>query len=69
MSKEELKSLEELHQYCVALSRKRVEDDPSYRHWQLAKQTVWLTLLTVAFLIFYLIDIMQESLALLAVRW
>jgi Na+/H+ antiporter NhaD/arsenite permease-like protein len=31
--------------------------------WLLAKQTVWLTLLVVAFLIFFLIDIMNESIA------
>jgi hypothetical protein len=29
--------------------------------WLLAKQTVWLTLLVGAFLIFFLIDIMNES--------
>ncbi len=31
--------------------------------WLLAKQTVWLTLLVVAFLIFFLIDVMNESIA------
>lgn len=40
------------------LDRKRKK---RYQHWLLAKQTVWLTLLTVAFLIYYLTDILQQS--------
>jgi hypothetical protein len=31
--------------------------------WLLAKQTVWLALLVGAFLIFFLIDVMNESIA------
>jgi hypothetical protein len=34
-----------------------------HQRWTLAKQAVWLLLLTVSFLIFYLIDIMQQSIA------
>ncbi len=58
-------SLQKLRRYGEELSRKRVEDEPVYRRWLLAKQTIWLTLLTVFFLIFYLIEIMQSSLDLL----
>ncbi len=61
----ESKSLDELRKYGEELSRKRVEDEPAYKRWLLAKQTVWLALLAAAFLIFYLIDILQASLALL----
>lgn len=57
--------LEQLRRYSEELSRKRVEDEPVYQRWLLAKQTTWLTLLTVFFLIFYLIEIMQASLDLL----
>jgi len=60
--------LEALREYGEALSRKRVEDDPVYQRWLLAKQTAWLTLLTAAFLMFYLIEIMQASLDLLRDR-
>lgn len=59
------KWLEALRKYGEALSRKRVEDEPAYKRWLLAKQTVWLALLAAAFLIFYLIDIMVASLDLL----
>ena len=69
MASTDLKSLEDLRRHTEMLSRKRVEDEPAYKHWQLAKQTVWLTLLTVFFLIFYLIDILLESLNLLTARF
>ena len=62
------KWLQDLRGYGEELSRKRVEDEPVYKRWLLAKQTVWLALLTAAFLIFYLIDILQASLSLLRDR-
>ena len=65
----DLKSPGDLRGYTETLSTKRVEDDPAYKNWQLAKQTTWLTLLTISFLIFYLIEILQESLALLTARF
>lgn len=69
MTQDVLKSFEDLRRYSEELSKKRVEDEPAYRHWQIAKQSTWLTLLTIAFLIYYLIDIMQESLVLLVARF
>lgn len=69
MAATDLKSLEDLRGYTETLSAKRVEDDSAYKNWQLAKQTTWLTLLTISFLIFYLIEILHESLALLTARF
>ena len=37
--------------------------------WQLAKQTVWLSLLAGSFLIFYLTDVLQQSMVLLGARY
>ena len=53
----------------VSLQRAALQEQQDRRRakitwrWLLAKQTVWLTLLVVAFLIFFLIDIMNESIA------
>ncbi len=63
------KPLEQLRSYTEALSGKRVEDEPAYKNWQLAKQTIWLTLLVASFLIFYLVDILLESFILLTARF
>ncbi len=52
-----------------ALEQQRLQAEITFRRWQLAKQAVWLTLLTVSFLIFYLLGILQESMALLMVRY
>jgi hypothetical protein len=43
------------------LDRKRAETS---RRWQLAKQTVWLALIAGAFLIYFLLDIINESISL-----
>jgi hypothetical protein len=37
--------------------------DEITQRWLLAKQTVWLALLVGAFLVFFLIDILNESIA------
>jgi hypothetical protein len=53
----------------VSLQRAALQEQQDNRRakitwrWLLAKQTVWLTLLVVAFLIFFLIDVMNESIA------
>lgn len=44
-------------------------DSITYKRWQLAKQTTWLTLLVVSFLIFYLLDILQQSIAIEMIRY
>ena len=52
-----------------ALARRRLRDEIVSHRWQLAKQTTWLTLLTVSFLIFYLLDVMQDSMILAMARY
>ena len=37
--------------------------------WMLAKQTIWLSLLTAFFLMFYLIDILNQSMEILMHRY
>lgn len=65
MAETDSKLFEELRRYGEELSTKRVEEELTYKRWLLAKQTVWLALLVGAFLIFYLIDILQASLSLI----
>lgn len=52
-----------------AQEKKRMNDEIVRKRWALAKQTVWLALLACSFLIFYLIDILQQSMALLTIRY
>lgn len=58
-------SIEQLRRYKEALAKKRPEDEPVYKHLELAKQTTWLALLVLLFLIYYLIDIMNQTMDLL----
>jgi hypothetical protein len=37
--------------------------------WNLAKQTTWLALLTISYLLLYLLDLLYESFNLLGVRF
>ena len=55
--------------YREAQEHRRREEEIVRQRWQLARQTTWLTLLVVSFLIFYLIDIMQQSMAIAMVRY
>ena len=43
----------------------RVEADPAVERWRVAKRIVWMVALAEAFLIYYLIDKLQEALSLL----
>ena len=52
-----------------ALEKKRMSDEIVLNRWMLAKQAVWLALLACSFLMFYLIDVMQQSMTLLAMRY
>lgn len=52
-----------------AQEKKRMNDEIVLNRWLLAKQTVWLSLLVSSFLIFYLLDVMQQSMVLLAIRY
>jgi len=65
MTSTQLKSLEDLHNYAQGLATLRPEDNPTTQKLQKVKQTVWLFLLTCAFLCYYLIDKMGEALSLL----
>jgi hypothetical protein len=65
MNTAQLKSLEDLHKYAQDVAARRPEDDPKVQKLQVAKQTVWLFLLTCMFLFYYLIDKMGEALLLL----
>jgi hypothetical protein len=58
-------SLEALHQHTRELANRRVENDPAVRKLLTAKQAAWLFLLACSFLLYYLIDKMQEALAIL----
>ena len=64
MTAAQFKSLEDLHRYAQELAVRRPEDDPKVQRLQMAKQTVWLILLTCTFLFYYLIDKMGEALSL-----
>ena len=65
MTAAQLKSLEDLHRYAQEVAVRRPEDDPTLQKLQMAKQTVWLFLLTCTFLFYCLIDKMGEALSLL----
>jgi hypothetical protein len=42
-----------------------VEDDPAVQRWHVAKRIVWMIVLAEAFLIYYLLDKLQEALTIL----
>ncbi len=65
MTTAQLRSLEDLHRYAQEVAARRPENDPRVQKLVLAKQTVWLFLLTCTFLFYYLIDKMGEALTLL----
>jgi len=55
--------------YQQALEERRLRDERIRQRWQLARQTTWLVLLTVSYLIFYLLDIMEQSIAISMMRY
>jgi hypothetical protein len=65
MTASEAKSIEELRRYGGELAARRVEDDPVVKNWRAAKRIVWMLSLAGAFLFYYLIDKLQEALAIL----
>jgi len=46
-------------------AERRVEDDPAVQRWHVAKRIVWMITLAEAFLIYYLLDKVQEALSIL----
>lgn len=65
MTVAELKLIEELHRHTEELASRRVEDDPVVRKLRVAKRIIWMILIAGAFLFYYLMDKMQEALAIL----
>ena len=67
MSQTELKSLDDARQYNqeLAAQARRAEDDLPPRWARTAKRIILVILLAGAFLIYYLLDKMQEAMSLL----
>jgi len=67
MADVQLKTPDDVHAYVQSLAGRRVEDDPSVKAWRLAKQTSYLYVLVVFFLLYFLVDVINETLSLPAV--
>jgi hypothetical protein len=65
----QLKTPEDVHAYVQSLGQRRVEDDPSVKAWRIAKQTTYLYVLVASFLVYFLIDAINEALSLPAVNF
>jgi hypothetical protein len=65
MTTTEPKTREEIHQYVLDLSERKVEDDARVRALHAARRVIWMLLVACAFLFFYLLDKMAEALSLL----
>ena len=58
------KSLEDAHAIVKAISKRRIENDGSFKNWRLVERGVFLFGLVGAFLLYYLIDKMNEAMSL-----
>ena len=58
------KTLEDAHANVQAIAERRVEDDPRVKTWRFVKQVIYLFALVGVFLLYYLIDKMNEALSL-----
>ena len=65
MSQTELKSLDDARRYKQELEARHAEDELPPRWAQIAKRITLMLLLAGAFLIYYLLDKMQEAVSLL----
>ena len=65
MSQTEFKSLDDARRYIQELEARRVEVELPPRWAQIAKRITLMLLLAGAFLIYYLLDKMQEAVSLL----
>ena len=65
MAQNQLKSLADQHRYRQDLAGKKAKDDPVLRKWRVAKRATWSILLDGAFLVFYLMDKLNEALSIL----
>jgi hypothetical protein len=60
----EIKSLEDARRLVQIVSARNVENNSRLRAWRIAKQATWLLLLVVAFLVYYLLDVLYEVMSL-----
>jgi hypothetical protein len=65
----QLKTPDDVHAYVQSLGRRRVDDDPSVKAWRLAKQSTYLYVLVACFLIYFLVDAINEALSLPALNF
>jgi hypothetical protein len=60
-----IKSLEDAHRFVQVVCARSVENHFGVRAWRLARQSAWLLLLVVFFLVYYLIGVAGDALSLL----
>jgi hypothetical protein len=60
----EIKSLDDARQLVENIGSRNVENNPKVKAWRFAKQTAWLLILVVAFLVYYLVDAIYTALTL-----
>lgn len=65
MTGSDANTIEEPHRRRQDAAARRAEDDPAVRRWHVAKRIVWMLVVTEAFLIYYLLDKLQEALSIL----
>jgi hypothetical protein len=55
-----LRTREEIHRFLAENAAKNPEAHPAVRLWRTLKQGMWLALLVIAYLQFYLLDVMNQ---------
>lgn len=65
MSQNQLKSLADQHRHSQDLAGNKAKNDPVVQKWRVAKRATWSILLAGAFLVFYLMDKLNEALSIL----
>ncbi|MGH8635408.1 MAG: hypothetical protein ACRET7_14915 [Burkholderiales bacterium] len=61
----QIEPLADQGRYRQGLALKKANDDLVLRKWQVAKRFTWMILLAGAFLVFYLMDKLNEALSIL----
>ncbi len=61
----EIQSIEDARRLVQRVQQRSVENHFGVKAWRLAKQSAWLLLLVVCFLVYYLIGVIAEVLSLL----
>lgn len=65
MSQNQLTSLADQHRHSQDPAGNQAKDDPVVQKWRVAKRVTWSILLAAAFLVFYLMDKLNEALSIL----